>query len=197
MIRRLCYCTAMERSIPTSSKQPASAGFPLSIALLAMGLTLSGCSTSGSYPSLERRAAERNYDLEAPAPTASAQDLAPADPALSSRLTALRQQALDAHESFQRQVNSATRTVNAAQGAAVASDAWSVAQVALAQLESNRSSAMVALADLDELLVSAQKADAEKPTADLPAVSKVRNEVTGWIASQDATLAQLRGKLRS
>ncbi len=187
----------MERPIPTSPKQSAPAGLPLSAALLAAALTLSGCSTSGSYPSLERRAAERSYDLEAAAPAPSAQELGPVDPALATRLASLRQQALSAHESFQAQVNSASRTVNAAQGAAVASDAWSVAQVALAQLESKRSSAMIALADLDELLLAAQKADAEEPSPDLPAVTTVRDEVTSWIASQDATLAQLRGKLRS
>lgn len=187
----------MERTIPTPPQQPAFTGLPVAITLLATAFALSGCSTGGGYPSLERRAAERSYDLEAAAPAPSAQELDPVDPALATRLTSLRQQARAAHESFQAQVNSASRTVNAAQGAAVASDAWSVAQVALAQLESKRSSAMIALADLDELLVGAQKAVAEKPSPDLPAVSKVRDEVTSWIASQDATLAQLRGKLRS
>ena len=183
--------------IPSSPKQPASGGLRLSIALVSAALAVTGCSTSGSYPSLERRAAERSYDLAAPAPVASGQDIGPVDATLAAHLAALREQALAANESFQGQVSSATRTVSAAQGAPVASDAWSVAQVALAQLEAKRSAAMIALADLDALLVSAEKADAEKPSPDLRAVSEVRDEVTGWIASQDATLAQLRGKLRS
>ena len=186
----------MERPTLLLPKPAASAGLSLSFALISAALALSGCSTNGSYPSLQRRAAERSYDAATPAPATADQGLGRLDAALATRLDILRQQALAANESFQGQVSTATRTVNAAQGAPVASDAWSVAQIALAQLESKRSAAMIALADLDTLLVSAEKANAEMPSADLPAVRKVRDEVTGWIASQDATLAQLRGKLR-
>ena len=75
--------------------------------------------------------------------------------------------------------------------------AWAVAQVALASLEAARSEAMIALADLDSLFVTA-KIDAvpTEGSGDVDAISATRDEITGLIGEEDATLAALRGRLR-
>ena len=108
----------------------------------------------------------------------------------------LRAHALAAHRAFQDKRSRAASLAAAAQGSAVASEAWSVAQVALAELEAARSQAMIALADLDALYVA--EAAAAVPTGgsgDLAAVGTTREEVMGWIAEEDSALASLRGRL--
>ena len=85
----------------------------------------------------------------------------------------------------------------AARGASVGSEAWSVAQIALASLEVARSEAMIALADLDWLYVTA-KIDAA-PTdgsGDVDAIGAARADVMAMIGEEDATLAALRGRVR-
>lgn len=178
---RVCYGTGMRRIVP----------------LILIALPLAACAAgTRPYPSLERRPAERGYgsgqpvSSPAPAPVATA----PSGD-LMARLASLRAQALAAHQAFEAKRAGAARKVAAAQGAAVASENWSVAQVALAELESARSNAMIALADLDSLLVAAARANVDAPTPDLPAVEKVRAEVTDWIGSEDEALAALRGRL--
>jgi hypothetical protein len=157
---------------------------------------LSACASAADsdFPSLATRPGERISGtlLPAPAPVPP-----PATAATGSRLASLRGAALAAHRKFESRRGRAASLSAAAQGSAVASEAWSVAQVALADLETARSEAMIALADLDALYVAA--ADAAVPTAgsgDLTAIAATRDEVSGWIAQEDATLAGLRSRLR-
>lgn len=165
-----------------------------SLALLSLAC-LAGCASPGDtrFPSLATRPGERISGTLQP-PSAPAQP--PATAATGSRLAALRDRALAAHRAFEDKRGRAASLSAAAQGAAVASEAWSVAQVALAELEAARSQAMIALADLDALYVA--EAAAAVPTGgsgDLAAVSATRDEVTAWIAEEDAALAALRGRL--
>lgn len=170
----------------------------LALAAAATSIALGGCATANRYPSLERRPAEREYGsgqpvtgpAPAPMPTVVSGDLA-------TRLSALRAQALSAHRGFEAKQAGASRAVAAARGSAVASESWSVAQVALAQLESARSNGMIALADLDSLLISAARANVDRPSPDLAAVETVRSEVIGWIGAEDEVLVALRGQLAS
>ena len=172
-----------------------------SATLAILAIALSACAGGGSYPSLARRPAERAYGTAQPVPAPGpAQEPAPVAMAPSgdviSQLESLRTQAAAANTRFQTRESVARRAVAAAHGAAVASESWSVAQVALAQLESARSDAMIALADLDSLLIAARRADASAPSPDLPAVEETRVQVSNWIAAQDEVLAALYSQLR-
>lgn len=157
-------------------------------------VTACASSDSGRYPSLATRPGERVSGTVAPvAPPAP--PLATA--ATGSRLAQLRAQALAAHARFGERRGSAASLSAAAQGAAVASEAWAVAQVALASLEGARSEAMIALADLDSLFIDAKAgAVATGGSGDVDAIAATRDEVSGWIGEEDATLAALRGRLR-
>ena len=166
------------------------------IAILIPLVLLAACASSGSdrYPSLATRPGERVSGTAVPvAPPAPPSATA----ATGSRLAQLRAQALAAHARFGERRASAAALSATAQGAAVASEAWSVAQVALASLETARSEAMIALADLDSLFVDAK--NSAVPTGgsgDVDAIGAMRDEVSGWIGEEDATLATLRGRLR-
>ncbi len=70
------------------------------------------------------------------------------------------------------------------------SESWAVASVALAGLESARSDAMIALADLDQMYAAGRIAG-----NDSSAIEAARTEVTGWIGEEDRVLGLLRGKL--
>ena len=166
------------------------------IAILLPLILLAACASSGSgrYPSLATRPGERVGGTAVPvvppvAPSATA--------VTGSRIAQLRAQALAAHVRFGERRASAASLSTAAQGAAVASEAWSVAQVALASLEAARSEAMIAVADLDSLYVDAKNgAVATGGSGDVDAIGATRAEVSGWIGEEDATLAALRGRLR-
>lgn len=166
------------------------------IAILIPLAMLAACASTGDagFPSLATRPGERVSGTANPVPAPAPP---PATAETGSRIARLRAQALAAHTRFGERRASAANLSAAAQGAAVASEAWSVAQVALASLEAARSEAMIALADLDSLFVNAKNdAVATGGSGDVDAIGAARNEVIGWIAEEDATLAALRGRLR-
>ena len=77
------------------------------------------------------------------------------------------------------------------------SEAWSVAQVALASLEAARSDAMIALADLDSLYVAAKiEAVPTEGSGDVDAIGAARDDVIALVGEEDEALASLRGRLR-
>ena len=170
----------------------------LHVAVLVPVAVLGGCASGGGWPSLARRpvetAAERPSGSAAPAAaqpgTGVSQQTVPAE--LSARLAALEQAARESHQRFQAKRTGATSAVNAARGGAVASEAWSVATVALADLESARSDAMVSLGELDRLY-AADQVDGGNGEA----IAAVRDQVTAWIADEDAVLADLGSRLKS
>jgi hypothetical protein len=111
---------------------------------------------------------------------------------LQAQLSQLQSQAHEAHARFIATAPKTTQMVNAARGAAVASESWSRANVALAELESRRSEAMVVLADLDALYVK-DRIDG----GDGGAITAVRDQITASVADEDAVLADLKGRLGS
>jgi len=182
---------------------------PLSGALAGVFL-LAGCGTQGEFPSLARRQAELTGQ---PAPTGapangapgriegSAQPDAPAagtvvrqeeiSANLAARLRELGSAAREAHRRFEAKQARAGQLTAAARGAAPGSEAWSVATIAVGELEAARSDAMVSLGELDRLYAQ-ERIDG----GDGGAIAAVRGQVTAWVADEDAVLVELAGRLK-
>lgn len=165
-----------------------------SIPALAAGLTaalaLSACAGSPEqYPNLSIRDVERINGSFEPIPTQKYVSAPPSGEVLD-RLAKLRGDAASAHRSFLDTAKLARGPVTNARGAKIGSSAWSIAQVALADLESSRSTAMVALADLDRIYVSAQLQAAE-----LSEIEAARDEVIALVDSQDEQISALYAEL--
>jgi hypothetical protein len=150
---------------------------------------LGACATAddGEYPSLAIRDVERvSGTLPPPAPY-----VPPPTPAtVVDRLTQLASEAANANRVFESEAARARSAVNAARGDGVGSDDWAVAQVALAGLESARSRAMIALADLDRLFV-----DAATQGGELTRISATRDQVIAQVEQQNAVINGLLGAL--
>ncbi len=157
---------------------------------------LAGCASTASdrYPSLATRDVERAEGtfepVETPAldvPAVEVEDAAN----LPERLAALVAQARSAHASFVEAVPAAERRVAAADGASVGTDSWAAAQVALADLDSARSTAAIALGDLD-ILFAAATVQAE----DASAIAAAREAVIALVSEEDTVLERLRARVR-
>ena len=159
---------------------------------LSATLLLSACGDNQGYPSLARRPAERITGTAQPATPAPAAQPAPPNLAQQSRLAQLVERARNAHAGFMGSRGKADKLSAAARGASVSSEAWIVASVALAELESRRSEAMVSLAEIDSLYARA-RVDGD----DGVAIAAARDQITAWVADEDAVLAELRGRLKS
>lgn len=164
-------------------------------------LILTGCASARDYPSLTRRPAEKDNGrisggapVVASAPNASASQM-PVAADLTTRLAQLEQSAREAHARFGTARARASSLVSAARGAAVASERWSVATVAIAELESSRSDAMVSLGELDRLYAEARIAGQNDDGGDGGAIAAVRDQVTAWVADEDAVLADLGSRM--
>ena len=159
-------------------------------ALLMLPL-LAACTTpSEEYPSLALRDAERatgSFEPVVPAPYVPP----PTPEAILDRLDQLAVDAASAHRSFLAEAPAAGRTIQAANGAEFGSDGWAAASVALAGLESSRSKAMIALADLDRLMV-----DAGVEGGELTRIVAVRDTVTAQVNEENATIENLARNLR-
>jgi len=153
--------------------------------LLAATALLGACTGSGDkYPSLAVRDAERITGTFAPAPTPEQEPVAPV--ADRATLVEIVKMAQSAYEQFVEAAPGTLRTVRAAKGMGPESNQWSRAQVALADLETYRSTTMIALADLDTL--AAQAGVTFAPEDDLKAA---QSQVAGWLAEQDELLDNL------
>ena len=163
------------------------------LAPLLLAATLTACaSTGGDYPSLAIRDAERAEGTFEPAEAAEEAPAPPAPPSadLLERLAQLETEATAAHRAFLEAAPGARRAVATARGAGVETDSYADAQVALADLDSHRSRAAVALGDIDLLFADATLAfELRDPIVD------ARNAIIALIAEEDAVLAELRGGL--
>lgn len=149
---------------------------------------LSACATPpGEYPSLAIRDVERVTGTLEPVETKPYVPPPTPDEVLD-RLDQLAAEAASAHQAFLAEVPAARRVVTATQGAEIGTDGWARASVAVAGLEGARSRAMIALADLDRLLV-----DAAIEGGALERIVAVRNAVTAQVDEQNATIASLLG----
>ena len=196
----------------------ASRTFVPILSCLSGALLLGACaSDGGGYPSLARRPAERVAGAPLPPcadpaaadspgrvtgsaePVAAAEPPPPppamSDPGLPARLAALVGQARTAHERFRGRQPATERAIGAAAGGGIASDAWSNAQIALAELESARNDASAALSQLDSLHAEDSLAHTDGPGPDSEAIAAARGVAAGLVAEEEAVLARLRGRL--
>lgn len=161
----------------------------LRLLALAPVAILAACASTGDYPSLAQRPAERVQGTLTPDAAATAPiSPAPLGADLVQRLAALRQEASARHTEFTAALPAARRLVNAAGGRGT--DTWASAEVALADLDSLRSRAAVPLADLDALWVDATVEDGARD-----AIGPVRDEVESIVRQEDEALAALRARV--
>lgn len=170
---------------------PAPSLAARSLAAFFLPALLAACASTGDYPSLAQRPAERAQGTFTPDVT----DAAPAPPPAPSadlivRLESLRRDALARHREFTAALPAAQRLADAA--GATGSDSWASAQVALADLDSLRSRAAVALADLDALWVDSTVEAGPRET-----IGPVRDEIESLVRQEDEALARLRGRVGS
>jgi hypothetical protein len=158
-------------------------------ALLLLPL-LAACATpEGEYPSLAIRPQERAGGMLQPPPAPYVPPPTPA-PVLG-RLEQLAGDAAVAHGAFLAEAPAVRSAVAAASGTEPGTDAWARATVALAGLESARSRAMIALADLDRLMV-----DAAVEGDELERIVETRDRVIAQVDEQNAVIEGLARSLR-
>lgn len=156
-----------------------------------LALLLGACTKDQtSFPSLARRPAER-ITTSPPAPPPPPPPAAP-DPALLERIEVLIGSARSADARFRAGEARARSAVSAAAGAAIASEAWSLATIALSELEASRSQAMIALAEIDTLY-----ARAVIDGTDSQALEKARATVLELVGEEDKVLAELSSRIAS
>ncbi len=159
---------------------------PLLLLTLAAGI--SGCAKDQDlYPSLSIRDAERVTGVFDP--VAAEPYVPPAQsPQVLGRIDQLRADAQAAHKRFLGLAERARAPAAAARGAAVGSEQWAVAQIALGDLAAARSQTMVPLTELDLLFVAAQ-GEASVTTE----IEQARAEVESLASAEDQLVDQLGG----
>ncbi len=158
--------------------------------LPGLPLVLVACaSPADKYPSLAIRDNERMSGVIAAPAT---EPYVPADPvpATLEQVDSLAAQARAAHEAFLAAAPETRSRVAAARGADVGSDAWSAAQVAMANLESRRNPALVALASLDRVYT-----DISSEGRAIAPIEATHAEVAALVDEQDALIAGLLDSL--
>ncbi|HUD31101.1 MAG TPA: hypothetical protein VMQ93_19725 [Novosphingobium sp.] len=164
---------------------------------LLLPFGMAACSTSGNYPSLAVRDVERAGGSGTPASGEAAPPvpaLPPASADLVTRLDGLVKVAQAADRRFQSDRAAAQRAVSAAGG--IGTDSWSAASVALAKLESSRSSGMGALADLDVLYADARDAAPLEESPSVKAIAEARSVVAALLDAQDGVIDGLSRRLK-
>ena len=165
-----------------------SRAFSMALPTFVLLPLLGACAAAGEgYPSLATRDIERTggvMEVE-PAPPP-----APPAPSTLATLEELEATARAAHADFLAAAPRARALTSAARGAARGSERWSVAQVAIADLESTRSEAMIALADLDRIFV-----DAVTSAQATESINAVRTEIEALVAEENAVIESLLATL--
>lgn len=158
--------------------------------LVIFALPIAACAgASTDYPSLAIRDVERlrsgatDYSNPAAPLVVLPQETA-------NRLAGLRADALAANAAFGRSLARAQPLVATARGAAVSTDRWAAAQVALADLSSQRSAMAAPLTDIELIY-----ADTFDTGVDAASVADARAEITALQERQDETLAGLRSQI--
>jgi hypothetical protein len=173
-------------------------------------LALAACGSDQGYPSLTKRPAERISGSapcvagngaavlppSAPVIPPPAEQLGPPNAELTARLGQLVDQAQAADRRFSDRRSAADRAIAAASGSAVASENWSVADIALADLESARNEATIPLAELDQLYAAERIAHYRVESPSAAAIAAAREQVLEIVGRQDAVLLQLRKRMR-
>jgi len=176
------------RSAPASTTRFAH---PMRIAPLLSLALLAGCSTA-SYPSLALRPGETtSVTTPKPAPTT-----APAASALPQQLhPQWLADARAADARFAAARPAAEKALTAAQGATPGSEAWSIANLALTDLERARGDVAVAQAAVESAYTEDRLAHATDPATSPTPIAAIRDAITAITESQDKVLAKLRARL--
>lgn len=161
--------------------------------LPSLALFLSGCAeTLTGYPSLAKRAVENAPVAEpvaAPAPVE-------ADPALQAQVDRLSAQAQAGSAAFDRAWPAADRAARSAAGAAVSSEPWVAAQLAISALEAARNDSVSALASLDTLYVERSNSVAEgKARGGVEQIDVARKAALGIVDSQNDRIDSVKARL--
>lgn len=166
----------------------SSRAFSMAVPAFALLPLLGACAAAGEgYPSLATRDIERTGGVMevVPAPPPS-----PPAPSTLTTLEDLEATARAAHADFLAAAPRARALASTARSAARGSEQWSVAQVAIADLESTRSEAMIALADLDRIFV-----DAATSAQATESISVIRSEIEALVAEENAVIESLLATL--
>jgi hypothetical protein len=164
--------------------------------LVALPLCLEACASSGSYPSLSRRDAERTSSTAEPAaPSSGLSEAPPPSADLQSNVERLLGQARIAHGEFEANREAAQRAISAARGSAKASESWVAGQVAFASLEAARSGAITALADLDQHYAEERIARPEAVSPSATLLGSARDQIKGWVEEENGVLVGLAQQL--
>lgn len=160
------------------------------VAACCLPVLLGGCAAAtGQFPSLAIRDSERVTGSMAPAESAAW--VSPAAPPESlGELAGLQAQARSAHTAFLARADNARRSVLAGGGAGQGSDAWANAHIALAELQSARTPALIAMAELDAIYtaVMAEGAQVEE-------IAAAREEVLAMVTDEDRLIGELGAEL--
>jgi len=151
---------------------------------------LAGCGSNEGYPSLARRAAERYAEAAPPpaAPVVKAPEVL--DSETAARIASLLEQARAGHAAFAGQRAATSSAIAAAKGAEAGSEAWARASTQLGLLDSKRAPVTLALADLDQIHVGIRVNG-----GDGSSIAAVRDQITAWVADEDAVLADLKSRI--
>ncbi|MDE8652941.1 hypothetical protein [Novosphingobium album (ex Liu et al. 2023)] len=172
---------------------------PARLTLLVLPILVAACASTGDYPSLALRDAERVALTAQPVPGEGAPTPVPppASADLQARLAGLLAGAGKGHAAFEARRGTAERAVSAARGAGVASETWISAQVAIADLEAARSTAVTALAELDQLYVAERDAGAgAPPSPSALAIAEARNRIDAMVSEENQAIDGLAARLR-
>ena len=168
---------------------------PILAGLVLASLVLDGCAQRGTYPSLARRSQEIDGgriagSLPAPADTTPADTTpaAPASPVATTSLAELRSRAEGSHQRFAAQRAKDGPAIASGRKAGEGSEAWALGSAALADLIAEHDATVAVLAEIDSLY-AAERIDG----GDGGAIAAVRDQVTAWVADEDAVLAELVG----
>jgi hypothetical protein len=158
------------------------------ILALACACSTACASAPGDYPSLAIRDAERVSGTLQPA---EPHVPPPVPQPVLTDAAGLVAQARAAHDDYRAMLGGVRSTVLAARGADPGSDSWAAASVAVTSLETERSRAMIALAELDRLYVAA----ATEGSA-LDELAAAQAEAGAMVAEQSAAIDDLLAVLR-
>jgi hypothetical protein len=167
------------------------------LAVLILPATLGACASAGGvYPSLAIRQAERVSGSAMPAEPAPQPPPPPLAAGTGERITQAVEQARKAHAAFSAGVAGTTSAVSAARGARAPADSWIAAQVALASLQSLRSRAVIAQADMEVMFAQERLAEPDRITPTAQALIEAREQIGGWVEEQNRTIARLASLIR-
>lgn len=161
--------------------------------LTTLALLLSGCAgPPQSYPSLAKRPIESAPMAEPAAPPAPVA----ADAALAADIARYTGQAARGRGAFDAAYARADRAARSATGAAVSSDSWVAAQVAISALESARNDSISALASLDTLFVQRSNAVADgKESGGLTEIDAARAATLAMVDQQNDRIDAIKARL--